>query len=189
MKSLKLILIVSLMLFSRCIFHPKIERHPFSPMPNLDSLNSANNIIGKHYYLLDSFLYADFNYLNIDRIDSFASQHPENVRQVFNPITGRFKVFQFIAEFNGLAYGNVIKTFHDILIIKINHERKIIDAFQYTLEWGEMPVSIDLYKLSKGNVTLIDKLELNNLEMLANMGHYQDIEKLKDGGIIHLNRH
>lgn len=181
-------LIVSLMLVSSCIFHPKIERHPFPPMPNLDSLNSANNNIGKHYYLIDSFQYADFNYLNIERLDSFATLDSDKVRQVFNPITGKFMVFQFIAEFNGLGYGNIIKTFHDILIIKINQDRKVIDAFQYTLEWGEMPVSGDLYRLSKDSVELFDKMKLNKLEMISKTEHAKDKIELIDEGIVHLNR-
>jgi hypothetical protein len=144
--------------------------------------------MGKHYFLIDSFLNADFNYYNIDRIDSFSILGIDSVRKVFNQTIGHYTVFQFIAEFNGLSYGNIIKTFHDILIIKISQDRKIIDAFQYTLEWREMPVSYDLYGLSKDSITLKDKMELNNLEMVAKRERYNDVERLTDNGIVHLNR-
>jgi hypothetical protein len=188
MKPSILISILFLTTLSSCLLNPKIERHPFPPMPNIDSLNSANRIIGKHYFLIDSFPNADFNYSNIDRIDSFSTIAIDSVRSVFNPIIGQFTVFQFIAEFNGLAYGNVIETFHDVLIIKINQDRKIIDAFQYTLEWGEMPVSYDLYELSKDSITLEDKMELNRLEMVAKRELYNDVDRLLDSGLVHLNR-
>jgi hypothetical protein len=188
MKPLILILTLFLTTFSSCLFQPKIVRHPFPPMPNIDSLNSANRIVGKHYFLTDSFPNADFNYSNIDRIDSFSIFGIDSIRLLFNPTAGQFTVFQFIAEFNGVSYENVIKLFHDILIIKINQDRKIIDAFQYTLEWGEMPVSYDLYELSRDSITLEDNMEINRLEMIAKRERYNDVNRLLDSGLVHLRR-
>lgn len=169
--------------------HPNLVRNPFPPMPNVDSLNAANKLVGKHYEIVDSFVNADFNYAAIEKFDSIAwATSMDSVRFLFNPVAGNFTVFQFIAESNGIDPENRIRPFHDILIVKTDHTKRIIDAFQYTLEWGEMPCSYDLYRRSKDSLYLENNMELNRLEMLAIREYQNDVELLKDDGIIHLNK-
>ncbi|RYH52931.1 MAG: hypothetical protein EON54_14175 [Alcaligenaceae bacterium] len=52
---------------------------------------------------------------------------------------------------------------HDIIIVKTNKANKIIDAYQYTLEWAEMPLSYDLYKARVNGLVLTDYFPIEKL--------------------------
>lgn len=55
--------------------------------------------------------------------------------------------------------------FHDILILKTDSLKNIIDGYQYTIEWGESPFEADLYLVTAQGITLSEKLNLKELKL------------------------
>jgi hypothetical protein len=87
---------------------------------------------------------ADLNQRAIFSIDTTKTR--ETRRNFFNPTKGKYTVYIFIATFKAKSFDNTEKGFHDILVLKTNKKKQILEAFQYTLEWAEMPFSYDLYQ-------------------------------------------
>jgi hypothetical protein len=71
-----------------------------------------------------------------------------------------------MATFQGLSFTNREKEFHDVLIVKTNQDNKIVDAYQYTLEWAEPPSACDLFKSSCKNLSLTNKMSVEKLKLV-----------------------
>lgn len=122
------------------------------------------------YRLRKQAVNADFNIIKLNNLDDH-TKDSISLREIFEPVNGIYNYFQFISTFKGRALvfpgddlKDSVKTFHDILIVKTNSENVIIDAFQYTLEWGEKPCKYDLYRGSISNISLIDNMDINILK-------------------------
>ncbi len=135
---------------------------------------------------------ADFNYSKLNAIDENikGAINTKNLMPVFEPISGTFNYYQFLATFKGKAYNGgeatTIKDFHDILIIKTDQNNKIIDAYQYTLEWAEPPLQYDLYRSSAKNILLADNLNIKQLKFKRTYNWSEKDIILKENGIIKL---
>ncbi|MDO5640561.1 MAG: hypothetical protein Q4G28_11915 [Neisseria sp.] len=135
---------------------------------------------------------SDFNYSKLDDIDGNTMDTPNasSLMPVFEPISGRYQYYQFLSTFVGQAFNvdeaPLFKEFHDILIIKTDHENKIIDAYHYTLEWAEPPLQYDLFKSSAKNVYLTNNLDINQLKFKRTHRWHNDDEEMKESGIIKL---
>jgi len=135
---------------------------------------------------------ADFNYSKLDAIDEYIKDtiNVKNLMPVFEPISGAFNYYQFLATFKGKAYNGgeaaTLKDFHDILIIKTDQNNKIIDAYQYTLEWAEPPLQYDLFKSSAKNLVLTDTLNIKQLKFKRTYSWSEKNTMLKENGIIKL---
>jgi len=96
-----------------------------------------------------------------------------SIEDVFKPINGDFIIYNFIKTFRGESYTGETKTFHDLLILKIDKEsNKIIDGFQYTKEWAEMPPSTDLYRLTNKSITIDKIINIKDLEF-KNLDYFE----------------
>ena len=99
---------------------------------------------------------------------------------------------KFIATFVGYAYvapgdsGENNKTFHDILIIKTNDRNEIVDAYQYTLEWAELPFQYDVFKSKTENLILVDNLDIKLLNLNRTYYWNEKDKQSKENGIIKL---
>ncbi|RDC62265.1 hypothetical protein [Adhaeribacter pallidiroseus] len=120
--------------------HSGVVKPDFPPFPDLDSLERANKVIGKNYIIVDSAANADFNYSLLNKFNSKMEAYNslDSASVFFRPVSGVYKYYKFIAKYKGLAYGNVIREYNDILILKTDPDHNIIDAYQYTLEWGNI---------------------------------------------------
>ena len=126
---------------------------------------------------------ADFNYDALYSIDTFSSR-----RNVFLPIKGSFNVYTFIAAYKGFSHRDEQEhDFHDILIIKTDKDNLIKDAFQYTLEWTEMPLSYDLHKSKSSGVVLSNELSVEKLNLQRVQEADNSHKKTKEDGVIKLN--
>jgi len=113
----------------------------------------------KEYKLFNKADSADFNYKALYSIDTFSKR-----RSVFLPVKGPFTVYTFIAVYKGISHRDEKEhDFHDILIIKVGRNNLIKDAFQYTLEWTEIPLSYDLYRARTSGVALSNGLSVKAL--------------------------
>jgi hypothetical protein len=121
----------------------------------------------KIYKLKKKSINSDFNYSKLDDIDGNIKDtiNLRNIVPIFEPVSGPYVYYQFISTFKGHSFDELDKDFHDILIIKTDNENKIIDAFQYTLEWAEPPLQFDLYRSNIKNVTLINDLDISSLRL------------------------
>ena len=143
-------------------------------------LSSACISQAKEYNLISIDSNADFNYQALKYIDTTGER-----RNIFIPVKGQYTVYTFIANYKGWSFhepGEI--EIHDILIIKTNKHNKILDAYQYTLEWAEMPLSYDLYKSkAKGQLLTdrfpIDKLQLHRVNFDSRKGR-----KFKEQGVL-----
>ena len=125
----------------------------------------------------------DFNYDALYSIDTFSSR-----RNVFLPIKGSFNVYTFIAAYKGLSHRDEqLHNFHDILIIKTDKDNLIKDAFQYTLEWTEMPFFYDLHKSRSSGVVLLNDLSVKKLNLQRVQEADNSHKKTKEDGVIKLN--
>ena len=121
----------------------------------------------KIYKLKKKAIYSDFDYSKLEDIDGNIkdSLNIKNLMPIFAPIIGHYNYYQFISTFKGHSFQEVDKDFHDILIVKTDNENKIIDAYQYTLEWAEPPLQFDLYKSDVKNVKLKNDLDISALKL------------------------
>ena len=121
----------------------------------------------KVYRLKKYAINADFNYSKLEELKKDTLDR-RNIKSLFEPVSGQFSYYQFIATFKGKGggYPLIIKDFHDILIVKTDKNNKIIDAFQYTLEWGECPCDYDLYRLSAKDIKLTDNMDISKFKFL-----------------------
>ena len=142
----------------------------------------------KIYILKKKAINADFNYSGLNDMESYIMDtlKTANVMPIFEPINGQFDYYQFIATFKGESYEGGIKDFHDILIVKTDKENKIIDAFQYTLEWAELPFQYDLFKSSVNNVILTNDLDIKLLKFMRTYSYDGDDMELSENGVIKL---
>lgn len=140
----------------------------------------------KKYILKNKSINSDFDYSKLDNIDQ------QNKTESFEPIDGNFTYYKFIATFVGYAYvapgdsGDHNKIFHDIVIIKTNDRNEVLDAYQYTLEWAELPFQYDVFKSKTENLILVDNLDIKLLK-LNRTESWDEKDKLsKESGIIKL---
>ena len=144
----------------------------------------------KNYILKKKSINSDFDYSKLDDIDATYGLFfkPKKTISAFEPVSGKYIYYQFIATFRGSSYNDgaptTIKDFHDILIIKTNEKNKIIDAYQYTLEWSEPPFQYDLWKTSVKNLKLKNNLLLEDLKLIRTYNWRNNKEFLKENGII-----
>jgi hypothetical protein len=147
----------------------------------------------KLYILKKQTNNSDFDYSKLDGIDDDFGlfKKPKKISTAFEPVNGKYNYYQFIATFKGSSYndgsGTIIKNFNDILIIKTNDENKIIDAYQYTLEWAEPPFQYDVFKLTAKNLILSNNFKIENLKLKRTDGWNKEDEFSKESGLIKLN--
>lgn len=146
----------------------------------------------KVYILKKSTKNSDFNYSKLDDIDSYkvGNRSIRNLLPVFEPVSGQYKYYQFLSTFIGLAYNTdtkpLLEEFHDILIIKTDDQNKIIDAYQYTLEWAEPPLQYDVFKSSAKNITLKNNLDIAKLKFKRTYSWSDENKEMKENGLIKL---
>jgi hypothetical protein len=135
----------------------------------------------KIYQLVEVYSKADINYEFIKTIDTIGPPYPLGGSFQIGDIPvveGKYHVCKFINTFYAHRKSGDKAVFHDLLILKVNDENKIQDAYHYTLEWQDVP-SYDLYRLNKKNVYLEGGLDIRKLNLTNREGR-----KLDQGGIL-----
>jgi hypothetical protein len=142
----------------------------------------------KIYKLKKKSISSDFYYAKLDNVDGNIKDtlNLRHLMPMFEPVTGNFTYYQFTSTFKGYSFDGIEKDFHDILIIKTNKANYIIDAYQYTLEWAELPCQYDLYKSTAMDIQLTDNMEIGLLK-LTRTYYWNEKDKLsKETGILKL---
>lgn len=159
--------------------------------------NSRDSATALHqqqvYHLKKKAVHADFTYHKLADIDANIGRAltPTTLMPAFAPVNGPYNYYLFQATFQGEAYHAddsepAVKNFHDILIIKTNDDHRIIDAYHYTMEWAEVPLQHDLFRLSQPGLTLKNGLNIKDLK-LARTDYWTEADKfLTQTGILKL---
>ena len=132
-------------------------------VPNDHRVRNDHDVI---YHIVNVHDHANFNYQLINEYKSSQSKwgDRENVIEIFRPVNGQYRVIQFMAAFWGRGKDEKKKIFHEILIVKVDHNNIILDSLQYTLEWGELPQIYDIYYLKSKDAKLTKNLDLSKLQ-------------------------
>lgn len=139
----------------------------------------------REYKLLDKTNDADINHQLFVMLDT-AKPGISLMENVFKPVSGKFVVYRLLLIYQGMSFTNKQKEFHDILIVKTNKDNKILDAYQYTLEWAEMPLDTDLFRSTNKNVYLTDEMSIDKFMFERIWDYDSNDRKLKDKAIIKL---
>ncbi len=156
-----------------------------------DSATALNEI--KAYKLKKKTINSDFNYAKLNDIDGNIKDtlNTKNLMPIFEPVSGEFTYYQLLSTFKGWGYHgdgpSTIEDFHNILIIKTDSENKILDAYQYTLEWAEPPLQFDLYKSDVKNLVLKNGLDISSLKLERKDYWDKKDRVLKESGRIKLD--
>lgn len=121
----------------------------------------------KVYILENRYPFSDFNYQLIRKIDSIPVPYPKNGKYIISDlprVRGSFTIYRFVAEFRGASAERGTTTLHDMLLLKIDGSGKIRDAYQYTMEWSDVP-SIDLYKMTATPVKAAPGMSVRMLDL------------------------
>lgn len=187
-RKLKMKLIVIIMLLSISIGNA-LGQSADTSFTGVAKSNQNTTSFGevKKYILIKQVKQSDLNYSELDNIDNLELDtfNEWDIKSVFEPVSGQYNYYQFIATFIGEGYHfdgpRLFKEFHDVLIIKTNDENKILDAYHYTLEWAEPPLQYDVFKSSATDVYLINNMNIGQLKFMRT---YDVKTELKDIGIV-----
>ncbi|WP_333626197.1 hypothetical protein [Sphingobacterium siyangense] len=147
----------------------------------------------KTYVLVANKINTDFNYKLLDDFEqSFSALIKENNSRelVFNPVYGKFHYYKFIATYKARGISpdsdpaKPEQTFHNILIIKTDDQQKIVDGYEFVLEWNEKPLSYPLFRMKSSDLTLQEGLSLKqlNLKRVVDNTDFNEDGKIKLSG-------
>ncbi|MBU0686846.1 MAG: hypothetical protein KKB81_03220 [Candidatus Margulisbacteria bacterium] len=139
----------------------------------------------KTYVVTEIIKGADFDYEMIKNIDSIPPPYPPDSSYQIGDIKtkeGNFVVYKLISKYRGRSkFSSRPVPLHDLLVLKVDDDEKIIDAFHYTLEWTDSP-SLDLYKLNNSNAYLKNGMDIAGLDLI----NVNDGKKLEENAILDL---
>lgn len=143
---------------------------------------SMQGIAQGEFKLFKKYKHSDINYLTIKNINSLDHCYTEMLEH-FKPVKGQFEVYIFIKEFKGTSIEymdsknpDTLVTFHDLILLKTNNKKQIIDAFFYRLEWAEVPSQFMLFRSFSEPITLTDSLVVKRLNFLNEYEIYSNSE-------------
>lgn len=121
------------------------------------------------YQLSEVLINKDFDTKWLDNIDNIEIPYPKNSGYQIGDIKlkkGKYTILKFIhTHWGEVSYSNSPVLIHELLWLKIDKSKKIIDAYHYTLEWQDSP-SIKLYKMdSTAEVQLKSPLMIAQLKL------------------------
>jgi len=101
---------------------------------------------------------------SIKKLNTDSSNIEQSIHNLFVPIKGKDRVYNFRAAFWGRAkFKDEPQIFYDSLIISVNSEGVISGGYTYTEGWAEPPLFYDLQKIS---VKELKFSSLNNISQL-----------------------
>lgn len=125
------------------------------------------------FHLKKHVINADFNYRKLKKFDKY-TKTPER-EDYFEPIPGKYYYYKFISTSTGEVYTGEptdepeYGIGQEILIIKTDANKHILDAYSYPLGMAESPLSRSLFKYSAKNVILRANLDIDELKLIVRL--------------------
>lgn len=108
---------------------------------------------------------ADLDYQFLNNIDSITPPYPSGGKYQIGDlptVKGKYTVHKYLVEYAGRSAEGGKSRFHDLIILKLDNDKKILDAYKYTLEWTDSP-SLALYRTRTKGLYLKPGLKLKDL--------------------------
>lgn len=140
----------------------------------------------KVYELKDSTAAADISPKLLKLMYRNKKRGLDALKTTFKPIKGTFTVYRFICTFKGESFTGETKDFHDLLIVKTDKDHNIIQAYQYTLEWAELPLETDLYQSTCTKTLLKDGMAIDSFQFERPWYYKKEDRQLTETAIIQM---
>lgn len=111
------------------------------------------------YHLYSVTQNSDLNYEMISQIDSLPGGKVK-ANNEFYPVGGDYTVLRFLSFGYGQGRYSSFEA-NNLLVLKINSKKEIIDGYFYPLQWAEFPYSNILYRIKNRNVKIKNKLNIH----------------------------
>ncbi|MCB1157638.1 MAG: hypothetical protein H7A25_19590 [Leptospiraceae bacterium] len=133
----------------------------------------------------------DFNYKLIEEIDSLPPPYPQQSSFQIGSLPvkkGEYFLFHFLRTHYGpVSYSKTPVLIHELLVLKTNKKKEILDAFHYTLDWQDSP-SIRLYRMTIKGKKIKAGLHLKELKMKNSKKQVLDVNAVIDNVLKHKKR-
>ena len=113
------------------------------------------------YYLYSVTQKSDLNYSMISKLDSFPIGRVK-LKNEFYPVSGDYTVLRFLSFSYGQGMESSFET-NNVLILKIDKNKRIVDGYLYNLQWAEPPVSQALFRVTNNKKKIKNKLPISSL--------------------------
>lgn len=113
------------------------------------------------YHLYSVTQNSDLNYEMISQIDSLPGGKIK-ANNEFYPIEGDYTVLRFLSFSYGQGRCSSFEA-NNLLVLKINSKKEIIDGYFYPLQWAEYPYSSILYKIKNKNIKIKNNLNIHSI--------------------------
>lgn len=113
------------------------------------------------YYLYSVTQKSDINYGMISKLDSFPVGRVK-LKNEFYPVPGEYTVARFLSFSYERGKESSSET-NNVLILKIDENKRIIDGYIYCLQWAEVPVSQALFRITNNKIKIKNRQSISSL--------------------------
>ena len=113
------------------------------------------------YYLYSVTQKSDINYSMISKLDSFPIGRVK-LKNEFYPVFGDYTVLRFLSFSYGQGMESSFET-NNVLILKIDENKRLVDGYLYSLQWAEVPVSQALLRITNNKIKIKNRLSISSL--------------------------
>lgn len=113
------------------------------------------------YYLYSVTQKSDINYSMISKLDSFPIGRVK-LKNEFYPVSGDYTVLRFLSFSYGQGMESSFET-NNVLILKIDENKRLVDGYLYSLQWAEVPVSQALLRITNNKIKIKNRLSISSL--------------------------
>ncbi len=113
------------------------------------------------YYLYSVTQKSDINYSMISKLDSFPKGRVK-LKNEFYPVPGDYTVARFLSFSYDQGMESSFET-NNVLILKIDENKRLVDGYLYSLQWAEVPVSQALLRITNNKNKIKNRLSISSL--------------------------
>ena len=109
--------------------------------------------------------------INTEQLDLYAKRPghwgaKKEILKLFSASPGSNNVVFLKATYLGIGLSEEYEQINDIMIIELNQDNLILNALQYTEEWAELPLAVDLFKSTAKGLSLKPNLDVNLMKFV-----------------------
>ena len=97
----------------------------------------------------------------ISKLDSFPIGRVK-LKNEFYPVSGDYTVLRFLSFSYGQGMESSFET-NNVLILKIDENKRLVDGYLYSLQWAEVPVSQALLRITNNKIKIKNRLSISSL--------------------------
>jgi hypothetical protein len=97
----------------------------------------------------------------ISKLDSFPKGRVK-LKNEFYPVPGDYTVARFLSFSYDQGMESSFET-NNVLILKIDENKRLVDGYLYSLQWAEVPVSQALLRITNNKNKIKNRLSISSL--------------------------